>query len=95
MRNVLQRQITRTRAEPADGQHHDQHAADDERQYAGRAEVVEEQSDQQAAEHRRQATERIAETHRPGADVGGEQFALVRVITETQSGVAEGDDHPS
>jgi hypothetical protein len=41
MGNVFQRQIARALAEPADGQHHDQHAADDERQHARRAEVIE------------------------------------------------------
>src|SRR5471030_2528261 len=64
MGNVFQGQVAGARAEITDGQHHDQHAADNERQHPRRAEVLEENPDQQTAEHRRQSTEGITETHR-------------------------------
>ncbi|RML97100.1 hypothetical protein APX70_200330 [Pseudomonas syringae pv. maculicola] len=53
--------------------------------------MVEKNPDQQAAEHRRQAAERVAEAHRAGTDVGREQLALIRVVTETQPRIAERD----
>lgn len=48
-----------------------------------------------SAEHRGQTAERITEPHRPRTNIGGEQFALVRVIAEAQPGVAEGNHHPA